>query len=132
MGAAARATSRSRVRPASRSTKAVKRELEHPSPPPASPKSNAQRQEGKYRVRFVKVASVASVALRSTMTRRPGDEMTLIWRLSRHAEGDRCYEHFDNKVKPMAEISAHADANPHAGSWWTSFDVDGAMIFNDW
>jgi hypothetical protein len=38
---------------------------------------------------------------------------------------------FDNKGKPMAEISAHADANRHAGSWWTSYDIDGAMIFND-
>jgi hypothetical protein len=79
----------------------------------------------------VKAASVVSVEPRGKMTRRPGDEMTLIWRPSRQAEGGRCHENFPNKGKPMEEISAHADANRHSGSWWTSYEIDGAMIFND-
>jgi hypothetical protein len=101
-----------------------------------------ERAEGKYRVRFVKPASSMSVEPRGVTNARVGEEWTLFWRPSRQAEGDRCYEHYEHEPiqpddhSPRAEevrelIRASADANRHPGSWWTSYDVDGAAIFND-
>jgi hypothetical protein len=88
------------------------------------------RGEGRYRVRFVKNASSASVEPRGVMTGRVGDESVLIWRPSRDPQGDGCYGHFDNVGKGHAEIRKHFEANRHPGSWWSSSDFDGAFIFN--
>ena len=87
-----------------------------------------QRQEGRYRVRFVKAASSASVEPRGVWNARVGDERILVWRPSTNPEGDGCYEHFDNVGKPLEEIRAHFQTNRHAGSWWTDYDIDGAHI----
>ena len=56
--------------------------------------------------------------------------MALIWRPSRNPEGDGCYEHFDNMGKSHEEIRTHFEANRHAGSRWTSYEIDGAHIFS--
>src|SRR4051812_18280817 len=101
-----------------------------------------QRPEGRYRVRFVKAASSASVEPRGVMTRRIGNESVLIWRPSKHPEGDGCYEHYEHEtIQPndhsaraeevRAKIRASHETNRHPGSWWTSYDIDGAMIFDD-
>jgi hypothetical protein len=94
-------------------------------------RDGVSRSEGRYRVRFVKAASSTSVEPRGVMTRRVGDESILIWRPSRDPLGDGCYGHFSNVGKGHAAIRKHYEANRHAGSWWSSYDIDGAFIFNE-
>jgi hypothetical protein len=89
------------------------------------------RPEGRYRVRFLRDAGARAVDPPGSVQPRAGDTWTLIWRPARDPLGDGCYEHYDNVGKGHDEIRRHFEANRHAGSWWSSYDIDGAFIFSD-
>jgi hypothetical protein len=89
-----------------------------------------KRPEGRYRVRFLKDAATASPEdPHGGAHPRAGDEWTLLWLPALDPAGDVCYEHFDRVGKPPQQVRAHAEANRHPGSWWTSY-VDGAYVFS--
>jgi hypothetical protein len=73
---------------------------------------------------------------------RPGAAWVLICRPAQDPDGEGCYEHYEHEPIMRGDHSRHAGAvraairtsfaaHRHAGSWWSSYDIDGAAIFSD-